>query len=312
MRSRLERAAERYADWLDRLSEADRRSVTAAPDRKTRLQRIRAIREAQWLQRLPRATAEKIAKTPEAQRGDLIRKLQNDELEERLDWIVAQRHWDQFLRPSGSLPTRPDHLPEDARETLEKSLRPLLNPQQEQRLKEAEGKWPRYPRVLVELADNHPISVLGPIGPTTIKELQINPFVQQFLEKNKKLWDRLKEAEGKWPEFGVAVREVSRLPMPFGKGGRIMGPLPNKFTPARAQDFPPMIQQFIEKKLVPALDPDETFLLKKTEGEWPAYPRLVVDLARKHNLQVPAPPSRFDTMERYRWRSLTGGKGGRD
>jgi hypothetical protein len=121
--------------------------------------------------------------------------------------------------------------------------------------------------------------------------------------------DRLKETEGKWPDFALAIRDVGRMPNPFGKGGgRIIQPVHGKFTPARPGDFPSSVQQFIEKKLVPALDDDEGTQLKKTEGEWPAYPRLVMELARKHNLQVPGGSPRFDQWDRYRWRSLTGGK----
>src|SRR5262245_53839506 len=37
-RQRLERVAERYADWLEHLSEAERQSVLSAPDRNTRLE----------------------------------------------------------------------------------------------------------------------------------------------------------------------------------------------------------------------------------------------------------------------------------
>jgi len=304
MRQRLERVAERYADWLDRLSPEEKKSVVSAPDRKTRLARIREIKEAQWLKRLPKAQADKVAKAPPAERGELLKKFIQEEIDERTDWQIAQRHWEQYLRAPGTLPLRPEQMPDDTREALEKSLRPLLTRAEEQLLKDAEGKWPRYARVLVDLADSHPVGVLGPIGPTTIKELQLNQFAVQALEKNKKLHDRLKETEGKWPEFGVAVREVSRIPGTFGKG-RLLPPLPNKFTPARPQEFPPGVQQFIEKKLVPALDEEEAFQLRKTEGEWPAYPRLLVDLSRKHNLPMPGVSPRFDQWDRYRWRSLT-------
>jgi hypothetical protein len=309
MRNRLERVADRYADWLERLPEADRKSILSAPDRKTRLQRIRAVREAEWVKRQPKPVAERIAKAPPREKADLIKKLQQEELEDKLDWQVAQRHWDQIFRAPQMLPVKADQLPEDTRDALEKTLRPLLSRHEEQLLKDNEGKWPRYPRVLVELADSHPISVLGPIGPTNVKELQLNKFGMEFLQKEKKGMEKLREAEGKWPEFGLALREVGRLAGPFGgKGGRIIPPLHGKFAPSKPADFSSSVQQFIEKKLVPALDDDEGKHLKNTEGEWPAYPRMVMELARKHNLQVPGGSPRFDQWDRYRWRSLTSGK----
>lgn len=308
MRNRLERVADRYADWLERLPEADRKNILSAPDRKIRLQRIRAVREAEWVKRQPRPVAERIARTPPRERPDLIKKLEQEELEEKLDWQVAQRHWDQIFRAPQMLPVKAEQLPEDTRDALEKTLRPLLTRQEEQLLKDNEGKWPRYPRVLVEMADTHPISVLGPIGPTSLKEMQLNKFAMEFLQKEKRGMEKLKEAEGKWPDFGLALREVGRMAGGFGKAGRIFPPLHGKFAPSKPADFPSVVQQFIEKKLLPALDDDEGKQLKNTEGEWPNYPRLVMELARKHNLQVPGGSPRFDQWDRYRWRSLTSGK----
>ena len=54
---------------------------------------------------------------------------------------------------------------------VEKNLRPLLSKEEEKLLLDAEGKWPRFPRILVELADNHPLSVVGPVGWTHIVDL---------------------------------------------------------------------------------------------------------------------------------------------
>jgi hypothetical protein len=300
MRARLEHVMERYADWLERLPEADRQSVLSATDRKVRLQRIREIRDRQWLARLPRAQAEKLARVPEAKRAELIKKLRQDELDERLDWQVA-------LRNPPPAPNRLDQLPEELREAVEKGLRPLLSRDEDKLLKEAEGKWPRFPRTLVELADNHPYSLLGPIGPTSFKDLkEVQPLALGFL-KDKKFSDRLKEVEGKWPEYGVVLRDMSKAVPVFGKG-RPIQLLPSKYAPSRPADFPPMVQHFIDKKLLPALDEDEAFVLKRTEGEWPNYPKMVLDLAQKHNLHVPTTQTRFEgrDWDRYRWRSLRG------
>lgn len=306
-RSRTDRVLERYNEWLDRLPEADRQSVLSAPDRKTRLQRIRDLRERQWVKRLPKAQADKLANTPEPARADLLKKWRQEELDERLDWQVAQRreNWEHILRNPAAIPTRTDQMPEDIREAFDKSLRPLLSRDEEKQLKDAEGKWPRFPRTLVELADMHPVAVLGPIGPTAMKDMPLMPFAASALEKDKNLKpqrDKLREAEGKWPDFGIAWRELSRSP----GAKKLFPPLPNKFTPARPHDFPPEVRHFIERKLIPALDEDDVIALRQAEDKWPSYPQKVLELARKHNLQVPTTPTRFDTLDRYRWRPTFG------
>src|SRR5262249_27868355 len=45
---------ERYANWFDRLPEADRQRIEAAGDREERLHVVQTIREQQLLDRLPR------------------------------------------------------------------------------------------------------------------------------------------------------------------------------------------------------------------------------------------------------------------
>jgi hypothetical protein len=302
-RQRLDRVLDRYADWLDRLSEADRQSVLAATDRKTRLERIRAVREQQWLKRLTKAQSDKIAKLDKGERSELIKKMRQEELDDRLDWLAAQRHWEMLVRTPALLPTRADMLGDDAREMVEKSLRPLLSKEEEKQLKDAEGKWPRYPRVLAELIESHPLSVQGPIGPTTIKDLQLKPLSLVVLQNEKKLepvYNRLKNAEGKWPAFGVAVKDLMRT----GFGKQHVAPLPEATTPAHLQAFPPNVQQVVEKRLMPALDGDELGRLNKAEGHWPDYPNALLELAKKHNVPLPSLP-RIEAVDRYRWRSLT-------
>src|SRR5262245_20688764 len=111
-RQRLERVMDRYADWLEHLPEPERKSVLSAPDRASRVQRIRAIREQQWTKRLPKARTEQLAKMPEAERADHIKRWRSEEIEERLDWLAAQRNWETLARNPGSLPARLDQLDE--------------------------------------------------------------------------------------------------------------------------------------------------------------------------------------------------------
>jgi hypothetical protein len=299
MRARLKGVLERYNAWLDALPEDQRKSIEDAPDRKTRLERVRALRMQQWVKRLPKAHREQLARAGEKERPELVQKWSRDDLEQRLDWLAAQRNWEaahRAVRP----PTRINQLPKEVQVYYEKSLKPLLTREQEKQLAEADDKWPRFLRVLVELSDSHPLSVLGPIGPTKVEQLPVN--VHKVLKEKQR--ERLEQAEGKWPEFMVVLREELRKP-----GERRLIEM-TRFTPSHPRDFAPAVQQFIEKRLLPALTEDEKKALAREEGSWPAYPRRLVELARRHNLVVPSEPALPASLaidwDRYRFRSLTG------
>jgi hypothetical protein len=307
MRDRLQRAMRRYVDWLEQLPEAERQAIDKAPDRKTKLQRIREIREQQWVRRLPKAQQEQLASVKGEERSKLARRFWDEEWEQRADWQVLARSSDLLLKKE--LPTRLDQLPDDVKRYVTENLVPLLSKEEERRLQEAQGKWPRFMRALVDLIDNHPISVLGPIGPTRFDDpLLPRPMREHFdrLEKEKgglaKRAPGLYQARGKWPEFGVgllALREAKTGP------GRS---LDAKYLPARPHQFPEAIQVFLDKRLLPALDEKEQVHLKNAVGQWPAYPQLIVELARKHNLPVPLEkplPGSFEFYDRYRVRSVT-------
>ena len=66
---RLSRVMERYSQWLGHLPEGDRRRIEASRDANERLQIVKELREREWIEHLPRATREELAKlTPDQQR----------------------------------------------------------------------------------------------------------------------------------------------------------------------------------------------------------------------------------------------------
>ncbi|MBY0523115.1 MAG: hypothetical protein K2R98_06935 [Gemmataceae bacterium] len=306
MRGRLKGVMERYADWMDKLSESERQSIEKAPDRKARLHRIRELREQQWVKRLPKAQQEQIKNAKN--REEVISKIWHEEWEQRADWQVTVRHGDLLTKKDPPLPSSLAQLPEEVRRYVTDNLLPLLSKDEEKRLKEAEGKWPRYLRVLVELSDSHPYSVQGPIGPTKISALP-GPYQDLLRSKNyKKTRDRLehRDVEGHWPEFGKVARESFRGGGPFGPK---FSPISPEFTPDRPSRFSSGVQVFLDKKLVPALDDEDRVRLHNAQDHWPDYPRTIVELARKHNLPIPSEktlPGPFEFWDRYRVRSVTG------
>lgn len=300
MRVRLKGVLDRYNVWLESLPEDQRRSIESAPDRKTRLERIRDIRQQDLVKRLAKAQQEQIAKLQGKEKADLTAKLLQEDLEQRADWRAAERNWDQMLFRPQSLPLRlqgpQGGLPKETYAYIEKNLLPVLTSEEDKRLKEAEGKWPRFPRVLIELADNHPTAIL-PVGPTHIHELNLSA---KGIPKS--LIEDLRKAEGKWPDFGVVIRKWHKKP-----GEKRHVELEQRFTPQSPRDFPLAVQQFIDKRLLPALTDEERRELTREEGNWPEYPRRLTELARKHNLPIPGDPipGPID-WDRYRVRPLNG------
>jgi len=81
--------------------------------------------------------------------------------------------------------------------------------------------------------------------------------------------------------------------------------LPHQLGPCKPTDFSAGTQQFIEKRLFPALGPQELEDLKKCEGHWPRYPTKLGELSRKHMLQVPGIglPGPRSTWDKFRVQS---------
>jgi hypothetical protein len=290
--ARLHRVMDRYASWLENLSEADRQQVFSASDASERLRRIKAIRREQWLSRLPKAYRDQLADASPDQRTALIEKFRLEEKKRTSQWQFAFQHWDDLLR--GQLKKRLADFDAPVQKYVTAHLVPRLSKDELTRLQSAEGNWPDYPRTLAELSDKHALPLPGPAqGPKEFKDLPSD--VQAVLTKNLKPWQRLRLLghEGKWPEYALAVTKMAEtnkisLPRPLG--------------PTHSWDFEPAIQQFIDKDLAGLLDANEKVHLEKTEGQWPEYPRQVRQLALKHRRMVPGTglPGPRDYWDRFR------------
>lgn len=344
IQARVARVLDRYADWLESLSPADRENIERA-DRESRLRQTRSIREQQWLKRLPRTQQELIQQKTLKERADFIQRLWQEELERNGDWQVSLRFWETLQKSDQPLPATLDAFKIDGlKDYYDRNLYPLLNDQERARLKAVEGKWPAYPRLLVELADNHPVSLLGPVY-VHVKDLPINiqnelkekklkpgtvgtkpPMPRPETPKDKpkdKLKDKpkekkpkgnkefnamLKAADGKWPEFCKVLVEFHAA---ANKKTGLQKVLRKIKMPSHPQDFENKdVTLFIEKKLLPVLDAEEKVQIGRRESHWPEYPLTVLELARKHNLRVPseslpAPKDQADYWDRYRARPLT-------
>jgi len=56
---------------------------------------------------------------------------------------------------------------------------------------------------------------------------------------------------------------------------------------SRPHEFPLAVRKFIGTTLKNKINRQEGKRLRDTEGKWPEYPKRLLELAHKHNLEVP-------------------------
>jgi hypothetical protein len=336
----------RYADWLERLSAAERRAVVDAPGKKARLEQIRALREAQWVARQPEAVRNRLEAARHAPavrqgvaaaraalfgspvggavataaaplllpgtdlRARLVAKQRQDERERRHEWQLAVRYWEK-LQGKQWMPTRLSDFGLEVETFVKEYLRPMLSREERERLDkaEAEGRWPLFPHTLVELADRHPVALPGAHGPTSFKELP-QEVQRRLKSKAVKSGDgippKIKKAEGRFLPFAGAVTEF------VAKRPGLQ--LPHELWPSRLRDLSPRMQDFVNKVLMKKLDQEEAKVLKAAEGKWPEYPQAIQELATRHYLTVPwhtlpDPPKWLEPWDKYRLKPRAGLEG---
>jgi hypothetical protein len=287
LQARLFRVMDRYATWLERLPEADRRRIEAAPTAAERLRIVKELRDKEWVARLPRAKQQELEQVAPDKRAELLESFRKQDRERRLEWERALAEGEE--RPQAGPPLHLADLPPGVRVYLANQL----TAREQERLKDAEGQWPAFGQTLLELAAKHPVTIPGPAdGPRRPKDLP--PAVRDRLKELGALErKRLRAVEGRWPEYAIVVTRLVRA------RGQTM---PVELGPCHADELPPAVKAYLDKKLLPALGPKEKQLLRAAEGYWPDYPRILVNLAQHHNLSVPGllPPGPRNFWEKLR------------
>jgi hypothetical protein len=274
---RLLRVMERYAEWLRRLPEEDRKRIEAAADAKDRIQIIKQFREREWIEHLPKAARQELAKLSPDEQRTRIAELREEERTFRDSWRTAMRQWDEIMRERPQVAALQQLAPQ-VQNFVQEFLWPALSPIEKERLGRARNQQQLFLETLVELADKYPLRFPGPrSGPTRFNELPLE--VQQQLPGLKlKAPPRVVQLEGKWPDYCMAITAVAKQ----RKGGPV-----RQLGPSRPAEFTPSVQAFIEKKLIPRLSSEEKKRLQDAEGRWPEYPQVVLNLARHYGLHVP-------------------------
>jgi hypothetical protein len=279
MQKRLWKVAERYTSWLDRLPEDERRQIEQTQDTQERLQLIRTIRERQWIERLPRKVRENLEKLPAPERATQMAVLRKQERQQRQLWS----------RPVGGgprprQPARPAELSPETKTFLDKQLLPHLTAAEKQKYHQTEGR-PEFLRTVKELAKQHP--VLPPLPPPNkaIVRFEDLPDKAKAIagskpnwERREDAWERLRRVEGKWPEWALMFHSLLSKPQ------REQMPALGASRPA---ELPPPVRGFIKNTLSQKASAQELKELHFRQNKWPDYPLFLLQLAEKHNLEVP-------------------------
>ena len=301
--AKLTSALDRYVEWLASLPEADRLSIENAPNQEERLRRIRDLRERGWINRLPKAIQDELGSLAPDKRGQRIAELREADRKRRADWQLAMKNWEMLNRPRGPLhqPPQPQQPRVKQDEWMQSeiitfaalSLAPLLNEGERNRLNSTlqasmEKKDPGpYMRLLFELSERHPIPYPPSPNkwPTRFGELPPDAKSTLIKAKSKNVpWPSpaAEKAEGKWPDYAEAVAFFASRHTRIFPTHVIPG-----LGPSKPDDFTMPVQGFVKTKLMPVLSPEQKNRLKEAEGKWPAYPRLLMELAKLKELQIP-------------------------
>jgi hypothetical protein len=288
-RNHLLAVAQRYREWFDRLDEKDRKKIREAPDKNTRLEIIKDLREQEWLRFQPKSYRDQVAALDGQERADFLKKIRKEEQDRHQDWLIATRFWNELTSKNFQPPARTSELPREIQEYVNEYLKPMLSKAEKERLTQAEGQWPLYPQTLVELADRHPPALPGPEGPKTFNELPTE--VQKRLKTKMGPLKSLKLNEGRWPDFAIVLADFAAR--------NKQSPFPHELWPTTEKGLSPPMVEFLNNQLRPVLTPDEIRKLANAEGKWPEYPETIQELARNHKLPppwltLPGPRERWD------------------
>ncbi|MGH7170508.1 MAG: hypothetical protein ACRELG_09555, partial [Gemmataceae bacterium] len=249
-------------------------------DTQERLRLSQAIRERQWIERLPRKVQADLNKLSEEARSAEVARLREQEREQRLLWKRPLNAGSRVRQPS-----RPADLSAEARNFIDKHLLPRLTAEEKRQYHAALGRWPDFPRTLKELAKHHP--VLPPLPPphkaiVCFEDLpdraKIVAGSKPSWERREDVWQRLRRDEGKWPEWALTFHSLLSKPQ-----CQRMPPL----GASRPEDFSANIRDFIRKPLWQKVSKAEWKELRALQGKWPDYPLHLLRLAEKHKLEVP-------------------------
>ncbi|MBA2225086.1 anti-sigma factor family protein [Thermogemmata fonticola] len=293
-REYLLRILEAYALWLSRLAPDQRRFILSAGDTAQRLQRVREIREQQWLEALPVEQQKRIRSLSTQERIETIRRLKRHETDRRESWSFIRRHAEEIAANRIPWPFHDEALRkvvvEFARQAfqLDEPGKERLTANERQRYvaalhtaEQAGGSaWFSYGREVYNLSRKYERFLLPPPrSQPVLDHTDLGPAAR-FFEKGR-AQAVTAPFRGKWPEFALAVLDYSNSLPPTER------PKLPPLGPARLEELREPLRRVIEQELWPKLRPREREALTAVEGKWPDYCRELRKWAALHDVSLP-------------------------
>ena len=303
-RDQLGRVLESYAVWLDRLPDPDRKDVLVAASSDARLEKVRLLRNKQWRESHTLAVQKKLAAAATLEeRSQFIETQKKMESARRDQWSLARRQWELHHGPDRknpwpfSDPVLTKQVDEYIKAVFKADLNAKFEPKSDamrlsreefsdlkmrQEAAKKEGDWSLYGLLLYQLAERHPYLP----EPGTGKPLvEMPPLTAQFLKdaRSKGFFPKSENRQptrGKWPEFALELANEAK---------KVKLTVPFSFGPCRPGEFTEPVNTFLKDSLFPQLDSNQIESLKKLEGKWPEYPKLIIALARDPKIDLPIP-----------------------
>jgi hypothetical protein len=283
---RLVHVLERYAAWLSRLPEAERRQIENTPNINARLALVQDLRDREWMQTQPKASQDRWNALAGGAKTEFVHKLRQEDRKRREAWLISTHFWKRLQ--DGRPPTRWAELSGEDQVRVKEYLKPMLGTDEQKRLQAAEGQWPGYLVTVVELADHHPLALPGPDGPNTVKDLP-EAIRRRLLSER----IRLKSGseipainivrpgqKGNWKPLAQSVvvcyREYLKNDI-----------LPNELWAYNERCLLKPMRDYVAE-LNKVLTPAEKERLQKATNQWPEYPTTIQTLAKAH--EMPPPP----------------------
>ncbi|QDU20489.1 anti-sigma factor [Urbifossiella limnaea] len=303
-RDTLLRVLEVYAAWLQRLPDADRKKILAAPSPGDRLEAIDDTRSTQWVAGLPAAQRQKLKTMPPVERGETIVKWKAEEDTNRDRWNTARFHHEFVRSGRQPWPFTDETLKKQVLDFAQSAYHPgdpkknRLLPADRTRFTEAlergekGGEWAWLGKTVYDISRNPRYETYpeaGPNGKMTTDFADLPPLLRDVMTK--RIVNKAgAEVVGRWPDFALEVNRGMSKSKFAGKEFHL--------GPARPGEFRPEVEQFLPA-LQKMVTPAEWAGLAEKAGRWPEYPAELLRLARAHDLSVPGamppgPPSQWE------------------
>jgi hypothetical protein len=314
---RLRRVLDRYNYWLANLPERERRRTIEAATGHERLKVIEEIKEREWVETLPKAYRAEYAAAPTAhERYELVRRWGEEQRLRRKEWEFYTNHRNDKDPPLVPGPfQKPDFMQQV--ELYARNLEAQLPPNERERLRRLidapveQKEWFRLGWTLVELSEKHTLLPGPQDGPRNYDALpksirdKLEAADPQRFARKKGLPKELAMAQGRWPEFAIAVTDYAR-------GHKIA--LPEPLGPVNKATMPPDLFSVIERleKTLTTMQRErgdksdqavkDQIKLENAAGKWPEYPRTFMELARQYKIPVPGwvLPGNLQVWDRFR------------